>query len=661
MPFLQLSGIRLSFGARDLILNASLNLQDGSRAALTGPNGAGKSTLMKIAAGLVKPDAGEVVATKDARIAYLPQTGIQFESGTVHEIAESAFSFYHNLLKEQEQIGRSLDSSILSEKETERLLAKHHEITERLEQAEYWTREERISEVLSGLDFKIKDFGRSVSELSGGWQMRLALAKILLEEPAIMLLDEPTNYLDLEARTWLEDFLKAYPGAVLVVSHDRFFLDVTVKEVYELFNGTLTRYVGTYSQYEIRRSQELEALFEAWEHQQEERQRIEDFIRRFRYKDSKAAQVQSRIKMLEKMTPIEIPEGMKRIHFSFPPAPRSARVVLRMRELSKSYGELMVIEPFSLEVERGQKLALIGPNGAGKSTLMRIIAKEDNPTGGEAILGANVLVGYFSQESAEIMESTATVEEEAESVCPPEMLPKIRNLLGAFLFRDDDIEKPISVLSGGERSRLALLKLLLKPANLLVLDEPTNHLDLTSKDILLEALSKFEGTVIFVSHDRQFLDELPDRVLELSCGNVPRLYYGNYAYYLKKKAEKENIRLEDIKEDIRKPPRQRRQSDNTSVSSVANQTSVPNRDWEEEKARRARLRKLKRREEEISTRIEEIQTEKERLQGELAQPRNYINGEKTRRILTELEILDRETEALNEEWLEIAQSLAEEA
>ena len=258
------------------------------------------------------------------------------------------------------------------------------------------------------------------------------------------------------------------------------------------------------------------------------------------------------------------------------------------------------------------------------------------------------------------MESTSTVEEEAESVCPPEMLPKIRNLLGAFLFRDDDIEKPISVLSGGERSRLALLKLLLKPANLLVLDEPTNHLDLTSKDILLEALSRFEGTVIFVSHDRQFLDELPDRVLELSCGNVPSLYYGNYAYYLKKKAEKENVRLEAIQEDIRKP-KQRWQSDTTSVSSVTNQTSISNRDWEEEKAHRARLRKLKRREEEISTRIEKIQTEKERLQEELAQPRNYINGEKTRRILNELEVLDRETEALNEEWLEIAQSLAEEA
>ena len=660
MPFLQLSGIRLSFGARDLILNASLNLQDGSRAALTGPNGAGKSTLMKIAVGLVKPDAGEVIATKDTRIAYLPQTGVQFESGTVYEIAEAAFAFDHDLIKEQEEIGRLLDSSHLSEKETKRLIARHHEITEKLEQAEYWNRGERISEVLNGLDFKIKDFGRSASELSGGWQMRLALAKILLEEPDIMLLDEPTNYLDLEARTWLEDFLKAYPGAVLVVSHDRYFLDVTVREVYELFNGCLTRYVGTYSQYEMRRSQELEALFEAWERQQEERQRIEDFIRRFRYKDSKAAQVQSRIKMLEKMTPIEIPEGMKRIHFSFPPAPRSPRVVLRIHQLSRSYGELRVIEPFSLEVERGQKLALVGPNGAGKSTLMRIIAKEDNPTSGEAILGANVLVGYFSQESAEIMESTATVKREAESVCPPEMLPKIRNLLGAFLFRDDDIDKPISVLSGGERSRLALLKLLLKPANLLVLDEPTNHLDLTSKDILLEALSRFEGTVILVSHDRQFLDELPDRSLELSCGNRPLLYYGNYAYYLTKKAEKENAKLEAMQEDNQKP-KQRRQSETDSASSVMHQELISDKNWETEKARKARLRKLKRREEDISTRIEEIQTEKEKLQEELAQPRNYINGEKTRRILAELEDLDRETEALNEEWLEIAQSLSEEA
>jgi len=655
MAFIQLSGVALSFGARDLIRNATLNLQDGSRAALAGPNGAGKSTLMKIAAGLIKQDTGEVIVTRGARVVYLPQTGIRFEEGLVHDIAEEAFFYYRALLDEQETIGRSLEAEHLSEKETSRLLEQHHEIGETLENAGYWRREERIAEVLRGLDFRTRDFERPASELSGGWQMRLALAKVLLEDPDIMLLDEPTNYLDLEARTWLENFLRDYRGAVLVVSHDRYFLDVTVREVYELFNGTLTRYAGTYSQYEVRRSQELAALFEAWERQQEEIQRIEDFIRRFRYKESKAPQVQSRIKMLEKIVPIEIPEGMKRIHFAFPPAPRSGQVAVRIRDLSKAYGATRVIGKFSLEVERGQKLAFVGPNGAGKSTLMRIIAGAETSFDGEVGFGANILIGYFSQESAELMQSASTVEEEAESVCPFEMLPKLRNLLGAFLFRDDDIEKPISVLSGGERSRLAMLKLLLKPSNLLVLDEPTNHLDLTSKDILLESLRKYEGTVIFVSHDRQFLDELADRVLELSCGLSPRLYHGNYAYYLEKKAQENAETHEEL-------PDQEKTREGAAPDTVqgADPISVSTRDWEEEKARKARLRKLKRREEEISARIEAIAAEKAKLQNELAHPHTYTNGEKTRRILAELEDFDRETDRLNQEWLEIAESLAAE-
>lgn len=643
MAFIQLGGVALSFGARDIIRNATLNLQAGSRAALTGPNGAGKSTLMKIAAGLLKPDAGDVIISKGARVVYLPQTGIRFEYGTIHDIAEEGFRFFRKLVEEQERIGHELESSGLSEKETARLLDQYHEIGEMLEKSGYWRREEKIADVLRGLDFKHHDFDRPAAELSGGWQMRLALARILLEDPDIMLLDEPTNYLDLEARTWLENFLKDYRGAVLVVSHDRYFLDVTVREVYELFNGMLTHYVGTYSQYEARRSQELAALFDAWERQQEEIQRIEDFIRRFRYKESKAPQVQSRIKMLEKITPIEIPEGMKRIHFSFPPAPRSGQVVLRICNLSKAYGDQLVIGAFSLEVERGQKLALVGPNGAGKSTLMRLISGSDPYLTGSISLGANVQIGYFSQESAELMESSATVEEEAASVCPAGMLPKLRNLLGSFLFRDDDIEKPISVLSGGERSRLALLKLLLKPSNLLVLDEPTNHLDLTSKDILLEALKKYEGTVIFVSHDRQFLDELADRVLELSCGRSPRLYHGNYAYYLEKKAQE--AADEKLKQSISMQVEKPRQN----LPSVT--------DWENEKARKANLRKLKRREEEISARIASIAVEKQQLQEQLAHPATYMNGEKTRAVLASIEALEKEAENLNEEWMKIVEIL----
>ncbi len=648
MAFVQLGGIALAFGARDLIKDATLTLAEGSRAALTGPNGAGKSTLMKIAAGLMKPDAGSIAITKNARISYLPQTNVMLGKGTVLEEAELAFAHIADLLSAQEELGRQLEGNSLEEKTQNRLLEEFYAISQHVESSGYFRRQERISEVLTGLGFRRQDFLKSVSELSGGWQMRLALAKILLEDPDIMLLDEPTNYLDLEARTWLEGFLHDYRGGVLLVSHDRYFLDVTIKEVYELFNGKLTRYPGTYSHYETVRSKELDQLFQAWERQQEEIQRIEDFIRRFRYKESKAAQVQSRIKMLEKLVPIEIPEGMKKIHFKFPPAPHSGKVVVRIENLHKAYGELTVIENLTLDIERGTKIAFVGPNGAGKSTLMRILSGTDTEFQGSVSYGTGVCTAYFAQDVAEKMAFSHTVEEEAESVCPNELLPKLRNLLGAFLFRGDDIEKPVSVLSGGERSRLALLKILLHPANLLILDEPTNHLDLTSKDVLLDALKSFEGTVLFVSHDRSFIEELADKVLELEAGRNPRLYYGNYAYYLEKKAQDAQAVPAPNPDSgvVQSPPKNSAGQETKSVS------------WEEEKAKKASQRKCKKREEEILARLSAISEEKVKLEHDMARPEIYQDGVKVKKILAAIESLEREAHSLNEEWLDVAEQLA---
>lgn len=645
MAFVQLSNISLAFGARDLIRQATLTLQEGSRAALAGPNGAGKTTLMKIAAGMVKPDSGDMAVTRGARISYLPQTNVVLGQGTVLQEAESAFSHVEAMLFRQEEVGRELQAKGLEERQTARLVEEFDEIGRAVEASGYFRRRERIAEVLTGLGFSSRDGERRAGELSGGWQMRLALAKILLEDPDIMLLDEPTNYLDLEARTWLEGFLADYRGGVLLVSHDRYFLDVTIKEVYELFSGKLSRYPGSYSAYEIRRSKELEAIFEAWERQQEEIQKIEDFVRRFRYKESKAAQVQSRIKMLEKIVPIEIPEGMKRIHFSFPPAPRSGKISVKIENLSKSYGSLKVIDNLGLEIERGRKIAFVGPNGAGKSTLMRIIAGADGEFQGSLTLGTGVEVGYFAQDSAEKMSSQRSVEEEAESVCPNELLPKIRNLLGAFLFRGDDVEKPVAVLSGGERSRLALLKMLLHPANLLVLDEPTNHLDLTSKDVLLDALRAFEGTVLFVSHDRGFIEELADLVLELDAGSTPRLYYGDYRYYLDKKKA-----LEESGDGAEPSPQAGNAAEASKVST-----------WEEEKARKARLKRLKKREEEISQRLEALSQSKKALEEAMALPSNYSDGAKVRKILSSLAEVEKEAASLGEEWMEVATELGEEA
>lgn len=662
MAFVQLSNISLSFGDRDLIKSATLNLMEGSRAALAGPNGAGKTTLMKIAVGQLAPDSGELAVTKGARISYLPQTQVILGRGSVLEEAEAAFSHFADMLLRQEELGRRLQDSGLEERQTNRLLEEFDDIGRAVESGGYFRRQERISEVLRGLGFRTDDFGRRAQDLSGGWQMRLALAKILLEDPDIMLLDEPTNYLDLEARGWLEAYLADYRGGVLLVSHDRFFLDVTVREVYELFNGKLSRYPGSYSSYEERRARELEAIFAAWERQQEEIQRIEDFIRRFRYKESKAPQVQSRIKMLEKIIPIEIPEGMKHIHFKFPLAPRSGKIALRIENLGKSYGSLKVIEDLSLEVERGRKIAFVGPNGAGKSTLMRIIAGVDRDYTGSIIPGAGVEIAYFAQDSAEKMSSSLNVEQEAETVCPNELAPKLRNLLGAFLFRGDDVGKSVSVLSGGERSRLALLKMLLHPANLLVLDEPTNHLDLTSKDVLLEALKTFEGTVLFVSHDRGFIDELADLVLELEVGTTPRLYYGGYSYYLEKKAsllEEARIGSSSI------PPRAASRGEATiqagedpAFRSEDGSKAGTALSWEEEKAQKARTRKLKKREEEILRRLENLAEGKKALEREMARPEVYSDGPRVKKILAALAEIEEETESLNEEWVETAEALS---
>jgi ATP-binding cassette subfamily F protein 3 len=662
MAFVQLSNISLSFGDRDLIKSATLNLMEGSRAALAGPNGAGKTTLMKIAVGQLAPDSGELAVTKGARISYLPQTQVILGRGSVLEEAEAAFSHFADMLLRQEELGRRLQDSGLEERQTNRLLEEFDDIGRAVESGGYFRRQERISEVLRGLGFRTDDFGRRAQDLSGGWQMRLALAKILLEDPDIMLLDEPTNYLDLEARGWLEAYLADYRGGVLLVSHDRFFLDVTVREVYELFNGKLSRYPGSYSSYEERRARELEAIFAAWERQQEEIQRIEDFIRRFRYKESKAPQVQSRIKMLEKIIPIEIPEGMKHIHFKFPPAPRSGKIALRIENLGKSYGSLKVIEDLSLEVERGRKIAFVGPNGAGKSTLMRIIAGVDRDYTGSIIPGAGVEIAYFAQDSAEKMSSSLNVEQEAGTVCPNELAPKLRNLLGAFLFRGDDVGKSVSVLSGGERSRLALLKMLLHPANLLVLDEPTNHLDLTSKDVLLEALKTFEGTVLFVSHDRGFIDELADLVLELEVGTTPRLYYGGYSYYLEKKASLlEEARIGSSSIPARAASRGEatiQAGKDPAFRSEDGSKAGTALSWEEEKAQKARTRKLKKREEEILRRLENLAEGKKALEREMARPEVYSDGPRVKKILAALAEIEEETESLNEEWVETAEALS---
>ncbi|MGN0717831.1 ABC-F family ATP-binding cassette domain-containing protein, partial [Treponema berlinense] len=506
MAFVQFSQVSLAFGDRDILKNVSVNLQAGSKVALTGANGSGKSTLIKVMAGLVQPDGGQRVAQKDARIAYLPQSGLTHHGCSLREEADKAFGFGYELQAEMEKIGDKLKNGEGNEK---LLLERHDAILTELEESGWNRRQVMAEQVLAGLGFSREDLDKNCEEFSGGWQMRIALGKALMVNPDILLLDEPTNYLDIEARGWLEKFLDNYKGGFLLVSHDRYFLDHTVNEVYELFNGELKRYPGNYTHYEKVREIELETLIREYEKQQAEIAHLQEFINRFGVQATKAAQAQERQKMLDKILEkqIVIPESLKKIHFKFPPAPHSGRLVATLSKITKSYdGEHNVLQNLDLVLENGERLVVAGHNGAGKSTLLRIIAGADSDFSGEVKLGSGVKIGYFSQDNAETLKGSASVLETVESEAPLELIPKIRDMLGAFLFRGDDVHKSLDVLSGGEKARVALLKLLLRPVNFLILDEPTNHLDMHSKDVLLDALKDFGGTVIFVSHDRGFIE-----------------------------------------------------------------------------------------------------------------------------------------------------------
>ena len=538
MPFVNIAGISVAFGNRDVLDKINLNISEYSKIALAGANGSGKTTLLKILSGIIKPDAGSVSMQKDIRISYLPQSGIVYSGQTLFNEADKAFLAFQKMIERITEIEKELALCKEGEKNVSVLLEEHHLLQEAVLNSGYYEREGEIETVLAGLGFSRADLGKMTESFSGGWQMRIALARTLLERPDILLLDEPTNYLDIEAREWLENFLNKFKGGYIIVSHDRFFLDVTCNEVIELFDGKLSKYKGNYTTYERMREQELEALVQRYERQQEEIEKIEFFIRRFRYNASKAALVQSRVKQLENIERIEIPESLKKMRFRFPAPPHSGKEVLVIEELNKFYGEFQALKNINFYVTRGEKVALAGKNGAGKSTLLRILSQTDNNYSGKIRPGKDVSIGYFSQDFEATLNNSNTVIEEIESSSPTELIPSLRNLLGAFLFRGDDIQKKISYLSGGEKNRIALLKLLLHPSNLLILDEPTNHLDLNSKDILLEALKKYSGTLIFVSHDRYFIEKLATRVIELDNG-VSRDYPGGYEYYLFRKQKED--------------------------------------------------------------------------------------------------------------------------
>lgn len=648
MAFVQFSQVSLAFGDRDILKNVSVNLMTGTKAALTGANGAGKSTLIKVMAGLIKPDSGSRICQKETRIAYLPQSGLTHHGCSLKEEADRAFEFGYDIQKQIDQIGEQLEKGTGN---TDNLLATQAELIAKLEESGWHRREATAESVLMGLGFSQEDLQKQTEEFSGGWQMRIALAKALMQNPDILLLDEPTNYLDIEARTWLEKFLSNYKGAFLLVSHDRYFLDVTVNEVYELFGGDLKRYKGNFTHYEQVREVELKTLIAEYEKQQDEIAKLQDFIRRFGVQATKAAQAQERQKQLDKILAqkIEIPESLKKIHFKFPEAPHAGHLVLRTKGLTKSYdGKTNVIENLDLTVENGEMLVVAGRNGAGKSTLLRMLAGVDPITSGEVIPGTGVKIGYFSQDNAETIKGGETILEYVESQAPTELVPKVRDMLGSFLFRGDDVFKSLNVLSGGEKSRIALLQLLLRANNLLILDEPTNHLDMHSKDVLMNALKDFGGTVIFVSHDRGFIEGLATKVLELKPGSH-REFPGNYKYYMER-IEAEEAGIVGQFERGTGIATSSVNSTKTSETKADATKSAGKLNWEEQKKIEAERRKNEKEVARLETEIAKAEEEKSALESKMALPEVYSNGAKAKEVQQKIDETTKKIETLTQTW-----------
>ena len=527
---IQLAQLHKTFGDRVLFDHVTWQIGDRERVGLCGPNGAGKTTLLRMLAGIDEPDSGQVVTPSGLTVGYLPQDGLDHRGRTLLDEASMAFAELLGQKAEMHALEARLGDDSVPEGEHEAMLVRYAELQEQFRRDDGYSIDLRIATVLRGLGFSQDDFAKPTETFSGGWQMRIALAKLLLGRPGLLLLDEPTNHLDLDARNWLEEYLSTYPHAVILVSHDRYFLDAVVTRITDLNLRTLTDYVGNYSKYVEQRDAMLERLRQAKRDQDEEVARVKMFVDRFRYQATKAAQVQSRIKMLDKVVPIEVPPERKRVRFTFPTAPKSGRTVLELKGVRKAYGATRVFEGIDLLIERGDRVALIGPNGAGKSTLMRILSGVEAPDAGTRTEGHQVVMQYFAQDEATRLEPTLTVYETLEAGSPVQMVPAIRTILGGFLFGGDDIYKKAGVLSGGERTRLAVARMLLRPANTLLLDEPTNHLDMDSKDVLLDALEDFGGTLILVSHDRYFIDKLATKVIDVG-GGAASVYPGGYEEY----------------------------------------------------------------------------------------------------------------------------------
>jgi ATP-binding cassette subfamily F protein 3 len=646
---IQLTAAGKRFGPKILFQDLDWLITPHDRVGLVGANGTGKTTLLKILGGLESLDYGGITQQRGIQCGYLPQDGLSLSGRSVFAECLSVFEHVHQMQREQEELAHRMAEVDHASAEYTQIAERFHRIQAEIQARDGYTIEAEVGTVLNGLGFSKEDWQRRTEEFSGGWQMRIALAKLLLQKPNLLLLDEPTNHLDLETRNWLEQYLVNYPHAYVLISHDRYFLDVTVKKTAEIWNKQVFFYSGNYEKYLAQKAERRAQLEAAYSNQKEKIDQLQAFINRFRYQATKAKQVQSRIKELERMEKIEIPPEEKAIHFSFPQPRPSGRMVAEAKDLAKSYGAKHVFSKVDFVIERGDRIALVGVNGAGKSTLIKLLAGSEQPTAGELRLGHNADVDYFAQDQYKALDPNARMLDDLFEAAPRSTQTELRSLLGCFLFSEDDVFKTIGVLSGGERNRYALARMLLHPSNFLLLDEPTNHLDLRAKDVLLDSLQKFTGTVVFVSHDRYFIDKLATRVFEIGDGRV-EVFPGNYEDYLWRKEGKAgaapDVSLASAATHVPANPAIATNHDDLTKSA-------------EPEAKQKRLNPIKLKQ--MKERLHELEEEIARFEAAIATAetalQNFVSVEETQRQTDLLHRSKSDLEHAMNEWEELGQLL----
>ena len=651
-----LNHVQKQFGSKVLFKDCSLQIGVRDRLGLIGPNGSGKTTLFRMILGEESIDEGEILVAKGVKIGYLPQEVISFRGNTVLDEVSKSLTNITSLQDKMKILEEEL-SSIEDPKEQERLAKEYGKLQERYTLLGGYGLEAEAKRILQGLGFRERDFGRATDALSGGWLMRIGLAKILLQSPDLLLLDEPTNHLDLSSLIWLEEFLVSYPGAMIIVSHDRVFLNHLIDQIAEIEAHKIDLYHSNYDHYLEEKEARIQILEATYKTQQRKIEQTERFIERFRAKNTKSSQVQSRIKMLEKIERIELPEKKKEIRFRFPAPTRSGHKVVEVKNLHKNYGETVVYQGVDLNLYRGDKVALLGSNGAGKSTLLKILAGVLDFEEGEVILGKDVTRAYFAQHQFDILRPENTVFEELLSIATDESQTELRTILGSFLFSGDEIEKKVSVLSGGEKSRLVLAKILLKPANFLLFDEPTSHLDIPSRNVLEMALKQFQGTICLITHDRHLINEIANKVIEIDKG-IPHLYPGNYDYSLYKKqlVQKEEVKKEvevEVEVEVEEKEKSAKKKSTYMVKEERRKRA------QEMDQFRKQLSSLEKRFQEVEKSLHEATQKLDQLNQKLSDPNLYLDQRETYETVQTHKQVKKQVGELTQLWEFLALELEE--